>query len=387
MEARMNRRQRAFARLLQSTFLLMAPIAMLACGAPANEHGDEEEHEAEAEQITLEAAALEAAGIRVGTAERTTLSSDVSFPGEIQFEPSSTAHVAPMVPGRVVRVDVVIGANVRRGQLLAVVASTDVSAARSGFEQARARLGAAEATLRRQEQLSAEGIGAQRALVQAEAEVAELRAEVDGQRRQLGVLGSGTASSLRLVAPIDGVVVELHGTLGETVSPERAMFVVTDPNRVWVEGHVPERSIAAATMGSSVRVRIAALGERTMNGTITYVSPALDEATRSLPIRVNLSELTPDLRGGLFATIEPVGTAAEGLSIPAAATTMLDGRPVVFVQASTGVFRPQVVVIGRRRSDRVEITSGLAPDTQIALTSAYFLKGVLQRGELAEGHH
>jgi cobalt-zinc-cadmium efflux system membrane fusion protein len=69
---------------------------------------------------------------------------------------------------------------VRRGQLLGVVASSDVSTARARLDQARARLAAAESTLRRQQQLSTEGIGAQRSLIDAEAQVGELRAEVEG---------------------------------------------------------------------------------------------------------------------------------------------------------------------------------------------------------------
>jgi multidrug efflux pump subunit AcrA (membrane-fusion protein) len=100
---------------------------------------------------------------------------------------------------------------VRRGQVLGVVASIDVSTARASLNQARTRLTAAEATLRRQQQLATEGIGAQRELIGAEAQVGELRAEVQGLQRQLSVFGSGRAGELALTSPIDGVVVACTG--------------------------------------------------------------------------------------------------------------------------------------------------------------------------------
>jgi membrane fusion protein, heavy metal efflux system len=177
-------------------------------GAHADEAGHrEKEHENE---VHLSEEALERAGIRIAASERRALTGGVAIPAEVQFEPSSTAHVGPLVPGRITRVAVALGDSVRRGQVLGVVASSDVSTARARLDQASARLAAAESTLRRQQKLSTEGIGAQRSLIDAEAQVGELRAEVEGVRRQLSVFGSGSAGELALTAPINGVVVAVH---------------------------------------------------------------------------------------------------------------------------------------------------------------------------------
>ena len=146
-------------------------------------HG-EDEHQNE---VHLSAEALELAGIHVSTVERRALSGGVGIPGEVQFEPSSWAHVTPLVPGRITRVSAKLGDAVRRGDALGIVASSDVSTARARLGEARARLAAAEATLRRQQELSAEGIGAQRSLIDAEAQVGQLQAEVEGATSSLPV--------------------------------------------------------------------------------------------------------------------------------------------------------------------------------------------------------
>jgi cobalt-zinc-cadmium efflux system membrane fusion protein len=262
-----------------------------ATGGHAEEGGRREEaghreggHENE---VHLSAEALERAGIRIAAAERRALTGGVAIPAEVQFEPSSTAHVGPLVPGRITRVSVALGDRVRRGQVLGVVASSDVSNARARLDQARARLTAAESTLRRQQQLSTEGIGAQRSLIDAEAQVGELRAEVEGIRRQLSVFGSGSAGELVLTAPIDGVVVAVHGTLGETATPDQPAFIVTDPTKVWVRGNVPELELARVQVGSGAVVRLHAFPDHEVTALVPgHLSRRQDRQLWSITERI-----------------------------------------------------------------------------------------------------
>lgn len=363
-----------------------------AAGEPAagehgeGEHGDEGKHENE---VRMSAEALERSGTRLGAAELRALAGGVAIPAEVQFEPSSTAHVGPLVPGRITRVNVALGDRVRKGQALGAVASSDVSSARARMDQARARLTAAESALQRQKQLSSEGIGAQRSLVEAEAQVGELRAEVEGLRRQLSVFGSGAAGELTLSSPIDGVVVAVQGTLGETASPDQPAFIVTDPNRVWVRGSVPELELERVNSSAAVVVRLHAFPDLSMTGTIIYIAPALDEKTRSLPISVKLDSPDPRLRSGLFGSIEIVGGRADErvLVVPVDAVATIDGQTVVFVPADEpDSFKPQPIALGRRAGGFFEVRSGLEPGAKLATSGAFTLKSALKSGELSEGH-
>jgi cobalt-zinc-cadmium efflux system membrane fusion protein len=377
---------------MKHTTLIAVWICTLAvaCNA-ATQDGDAEnkEHHDEAtpNEVQLSTEAVERAGLVVAVAERRALTGGMAIPAEVQFEPSSTAHVGPLVPGRITKVAVTLGERVRHGQLLGVVASSDVSQARARLDQATARLSAAEATLRRQQQLSTEGIGAQRSLIEAEAHVGELRAEVEGLHRQLSVFGSGRGGELALTSPIDGVVVAVHGTLGETVTPEQPAFIVTDPTMVWVRGNVPELELTRIILGSAVIVRLHAFPDLAMAGTITYVAPALDEHTRSLPIRVTL--VTPDarLRSGLFGSIELIGGSADErvLVVPTDAVATLDGQTVVFVATGKpNAFRAQPITLGRRASGFFEVRSGLDEHVRLSVNGAFMLKSALRSSEFAE---
>ena len=374
------------------------------CGGGTRESKEQEEHEehkgthnnckhddeaGHGNEVALSAEAVKLADIRVAKAVRRALGGGVAIPAEVQFEPTSTAHVGPLVPGRFTKIAVAQGERVLEGQLLGVVASSDVSVARARLNQAQARLAAAETGLRRQQQLSSEGLGAQRLLVEAEALVGELRAEVSGLRQQLSVFGSGSSGELKLVSPIDGIVVELLATLGETASADQAAFVVTDPTRVWVRGNVPELELERIKLGMAVLVRLHAFPDAALEGDITYVAPALDEHTRSLPIRVTLDKPDPRLRSGLVADIELIGGTRDDrvLVVPTEAVATLDGQQVVFVPADEpNAFRPKPVLLGRRAGAFYEVLAGLVEGQAVVVSGSFTLKSALKSGELSEGH-
>lgn len=372
------------------TALLFAALGALGCNTgplltqEAGEHG-----KVPTDRVILTPEAAELAGIRVGKAERRALGGGSAIPAEVQLEPNATAHVGPLSTGRVTCVLVALGDRVRRGQLLGVVASNDVSSARARLDRARARLIASRATLRRQQQLATEGIGAGKYLIEARAQVDELRAETEDLQRQLAVFGSGKDGKLSLTAPIDGVIADLHATLGENIGPEQVAFTVTDPTRIWVRGNVPELELSRVQTGLGATVRLHAFPDVAMRGQVTYVAPALDERSRSLPIRVNLDAPDLRLRSGLFGSIELVGGPNDDrvLVAPAEAIATVDGQQVVFLPSGFDhTFRVQPVALGRRAGGYFEVRSGIQEGQDLVFSGAFTLKSVLKSSQISEGH-
>jgi len=364
----------------------------LACGGArepeAEPHARKPAKPVASEQLQLSEEAIRRADIRVESVSERSLSGGTSIPAEVQLDPTSTAHVGPLSSGRIAKVHVQLGDSVRRGQLLGTVSSGDASTLRSRLTQLRTRLPAAEAALRRQEQLAREGIAAQRALLEAQGSALELRAEAAGLEQQLQLLGSGQSGELSLTAPIDGVVVAVNATLGETAGPDRPVFVITDPRRVWVRGDVPELELSRLQLSAAALVRLHAYPELTLHGTVTYIAPALDERTRSLPIRVSLSEPDARLRSGMFGSIE-LDSGEHGarvLAVPSAAITSLEGQDVVFVPGSAaGSFKPLPVRTGKQRGAFTEIRVGLDAGQAVVVSGVFTLKSVLRQNDLSDG--
>lgn len=364
-------------------------VLLLACGDAEHAHESEPvPPHADDGVVRIAPEALETAQIELGRAERRALSGGASVPGELRFDPLSTAHVASLVAGRFEAVEVELGERVRRGQVLATMASADASGARAGLARAQARLRAAESALSRQRQLVEEGIGARRGFIEAEAEVRALQAEVEGIRTQLGVLGSGTGAGVRLVAPIDGVVVHIHATPGETATPDQEAFTIADPSAISVYGEVPELAIASVSVGLAVLFRPHAFPELALPGVIRYVAPAIEPSTRSLPIRVVLETIDPRLVSGMYGAIELSGDDARPVTVPVDAVATVEGRTVVFTPEDTpGTFVAVPVELGRRAGGHYEVRRGLEEGARLVVAGAFTLKSVMQRSELSEGHH
>ena len=366
-------------------------------GESSAEHaGHSHEGEGHAEpahdEVRLDAAGIQRARIEVGKATPRIMGGDARIPAEVQLVPQRTAHVAPLSPGRLIRVDAQIGQVVEAGQVLAVVSSAEVASLAAKAEQLKAQLAAARATLDRQKKLAVDGIASQRAVIDAESLVRQLQAEAAGVNRQLELLGAKDGKpELELTSPIDGIVVEAHATRGEMTKNDEPPFVVSDPSAVWVIGYVPELKVKDVAVGKTVRFRLGAYVGDYWEGEIDFVSPSLDEKTRALPIRIGLDNPDGKLRAGLFGTLEILSGGADEapiVAVPVDALVSIDGRDAVFIPGhEANSFEPSFVVIGRRDAGFVEIKEGLAADQPVVTRGAFTLKSVLQKGALAEHEH
>lgn len=131
---------------------------------------------------------------------------------------------------------------------------------------------------------------------------------------------------------------------------------------------------------------------RTWTGTVDFMGTMLDEATRTLPIRVEFDNPDGLLRPGLFGSLrlssnlsnQPTSTSA---LVPLSAIQTMDDLTVVFVPGhEDGEFAAHPVTTGRENARQVEILKGLKPGTQIVVEGTFILKSELMRGELGHGH-
>ena len=393
------------------TALLVGCLALAAaCGRPESgraehesehgdhEHGDHEhddhEGEAQAELIELDPHVVERNGIETEPAQDRLLLGALEVPAEVQVNPDRTAHVASLVPGRLLTIAVALGERVEQGDVLAHLSSTEPARLRGELAAARARGRAANAELERAEALVGEGIAAKKAATEARARAKQSKAEIATAQASLSVYGveRGTGSELTLRSPISGTVTERHASPGELVDSSTTPFIVADLSQVWVIGRIYEQEIAKVHEGIPAEVALIAYPGRTWTGEVDYVADTLDEDTRTAAIRVVLDNEEGLLRPGMFGTIALAlgardGDRSEVLSVPDTAIMTLEDRTVVFVRGDEpGQFRPRVVVPGARAHGLVEIREGLERGEEVVTSGAFVLKSKLLESSLGEGH-
>lgn len=184
---------------------------------------------------------------------------------------------------------------------------------------------------------------------------------------------------------IDGTVVELHMTRGELIENGGHSVVVADLSSVWVNLSVYQKDLPHVEAGQPVTIE-AGPDHPEAHGVIDYVSPVVDEETRTAIARVVLPNGDGQWKPGLFVKgALTVGEVDAQVTVPKTAIEMLDGQSVVFVRTEEG-FRPRVVMVGRSNGTRVEIVAGLKPGLQYVARNGFTLKAELEKADFGEGH-
>ena len=362
---------------------------------PPHEHEHEAPsgpHEPEG-MVRISEIGLERSGIRTEPVRLEQLVGGIEVPAEVQLNPDRTAHITPMVAGRIDQVHASLGDSVEANQALVTMRSVALGEARSSAANARSAVEVARANFVRQEELKREGIGSQRAYLEAQGELRSAESDLSASNERLQVYGGrkGAGSTTTIRSPLGGTVIERHATAGEVVSEGSSLFMVSDLSRVWVVGRVYEQDVAAARIGAPASVSLQAYPGKEWQGEVSYVSHILDPHSRTLAIRIELDNSDGTLRPGLFGKISlsPDGDGARRVAaISKSAVQRVDGQALLFVATDEpGVFRPAFVTLGARSQGKVEVRDGVVEGDEVVVSGAFTLKSELLRGRLSEGDH
>ncbi|ERT16182.1 cytochrome C peroxidase [Pseudomonas putida SJ3] len=343
-------------------------------------HGEEEG------QLHLSIAQIEAAGVQLAVAGPRELGTAFSFPGEIRFDEDRTAHVVPRVPGVVEAVQAELGQAVKRGQVLAVIASQQISDLRSEQQAAQRRLELARLTFQREQQLWQERISAEQDYLQARQVLQEAEIALANARQKVAAVGpAGAGNRYELRAPFDAVVVEKHLSVGEVVDATSNAFTLSDLSRVWATFAVAPRDLDKVVTGRNVTVSAPDLGAQ-VEGKVNYVGSLLGEQNRAATVRATLANPNGAWRPGLFVNIAvSVERFNAAVVVPESALQIWEEQTVVFARTEEG-FEARPVKAGRRDAGQVEIISGLAAGTQVAAAGSFVLKSELGKGSAEHSH-
>ncbi|VVN23944.1 Cobalt-zinc-cadmium resistance protein CzcB [Pseudomonas fluorescens] len=360
----------------------------------ASEHADHAEEGAAAEHaeeghIELSAEQITAAGIQLAEAKAQNISRGLSFPGEVRFDEDRTAHVVPRVPGVVESVAVNLGQTVKKGQLLAVIASQQISDQRSEQAAAQRRLALARTTYEREKKLWQDKISAEQDFLQARQALQEAEIALSNAQQKISVLSGSVVATggnrYELRAPFDGVVVEKHLTPGEVVDESTAAFTLSDLSRVWVTFGVSPRDLNKVQVGKAVTVSAPELNAEVV-GSVAYVDSLLGEQTRTATVRVTLENPQGSWRPGLFVTALVATDSREAkVAVPESAIQTVEDKPTVFVRTDDG-FEARAVELGSRAAGHVEVTQGLEAGVQVASAGSFVLKSELGKASAEHSH-
>ncbi len=366
---------------LTTTALLTLVLAVSAC-KPAQVPST---GQAAGDPMQVQAPESLRAQIQVTEVAQQELSDTLRVAGAIEFDEQSLNRIGASVTGRVTQLHAVLGQLVQKGQPLAQIHSSELSAAQLSFLKAKSATELNRRNVDRAQTLfQADVISAaelQRRQSEYEIAAAEMRASQD-QLRVLGMTSeaieqlakSGAIdSNANVVASLSGVVVERKVVPGQVVQPSDALFVVADLQRVWAVAQVPEQQVFQVQVGQKVRIEVPALNKQEIVGRLIFVGQTVNPETRTVLVRTELDNAKGILKPAMLATMLIDSAPSPRIVVPHSAVVREDDQDFVFVEVSPNTYRLSPVKLEAERNGVRIVTQGLKTGQRIVSDGAFHL--------------
>lgn len=360
------------------------------------EGGEEGEEEEMPEQVTLDAEAVAASGIKTWKALPMEVGNVLTLNGNVAFNENRLLAVSTLVPGRVVQLPVDLGQSVSKGQVVAWIESMELGRMRQEYVRAATEADIAEKSYERAKLLVAEKAIAAGEFQQREGDYRSKQSALAGAELALRQAGddprqarSAGAPRVAVRAPFAGRVIDRKVTPGALVEALNPLVTVGDLSNVWVFLRVYEKDLGAIRTGLPITVTTEALPDTRFSGTIDYVGSEVDPNTRTTRIRATVRNDGERLRPGQFVSgrLEVSGGARKEeklLAVPNGAIQTLAGKQTIFVQTAPNTFARRTLEAGRGFGDYVEVLAGLKAGEEVVTEGSFILKSQFSKAELVE---
>jgi Cu(I)/Ag(I) efflux system membrane fusion protein/cobalt-zinc-cadmium efflux system membrane fusion protein len=316
--------------------------------------------------VTLTPERTQSIGVKTETVEYRQINDEILTTGNVEADETRLANVEVRFSGwvRKVFVDSTFK-QVREGQPLLTIYSPDVVTTENEYLMARQNRdllaessvpgvasGSASLLNSSLERLSQWGIPDREILALEETGKVKRELEID--------------------SPVSGYVTERNALPNMYVQPGTKLYSVADLYSVWVYAQVFQNDLGRVKVGDTAAITVDSWPGRTFTGHVSFISPQLDQTTRTARVRLEIPNRDGKLSLGMFVNIRLALPMGRQLAIPATAVFQSGTRQIAFVDRGGGSFEPRELETGARAGDQFVVLKGLKAGERI-VTSANFL--------------
>ena len=322
------------------------------------------EGEDESKTIAVDPTTVQKMGVRTAVVTKGPLRRIIRTVGAIDYNETALADVTTKFRGWIENLYVdSTGKQVRKGEPLFDIYSPDLYSAQNEYVLAQNQAGGSGLKASARQKLRLFDI--------SEDQIAQLEKSRQPQR------------TLRVDAPIDGIVVEKMTVHGQMVEAGMKLYRLADLNIVWVQSQIYEQDLALLKLGQEAEVSLSYLPDRKFRGRVTYIYPTVDEKTRTARVRMEFHNPGLFLKPGMFATVElRAELKPDALLVPDSAVLRSGEKNTVFVAVDNGHFEPRDVQLGARADNNAyEAISGLMEGERVVTSGQFMLDSESQLRE------
>jgi cobalt-zinc-cadmium efflux system membrane fusion protein len=320
----------------------------------------------------------------LATAKEHMAAPELNVTGVVSPDVSRQVPVPSLATGRVIEIDARLGDEVRQGQLLFKVRSSDIAGAYSDYRKAVMNEQLAKVQLNRSQILFDHGATPKSALEVAQNAEDSALVDLETTREHLHLLGADPEHPSGIVevpAPVSGVITDQQITNQSGVQALTAPnpFTISDMSYIWIVCDVYENDLAGIHMGDSADIRLNAFPDRVFKGAVSNIGATLDPNIRTAKVRIEVANAGMIMRIGMFATAMFRGQKEEMHTlVPASAIIHLHDRDWVFVPTPDRKFRRMEIRSGALLPGQMEeVISGLKAGQQV-VSNALVLENTVE---------
>ncbi len=299
--------------------------------------------------VVLPQSSITVLNVQTVPVKRAPLVRTLRFAGNIDDDDTKHRVISAYVPGRIEKLHAnFVGMEVKAGDPLLDIYSPTLLTAEREYVGVLKGLGSSR------ESVSGARVRLQR-MGLSDAEIDALPKKAPGE------------SASQLLAPISGTVVNKMVYAGQYVEEGKAMLELADFSTMWLMFRAYEHDLPFIKIGQEVEATTPSLPGQVLRGTVTFIDPNLEEATRSAKVRVDLPNPDRAIKHRLYTEARVRATVPDVLQIPRLAVLSPGGNPVVYTDAGGGAYERRAVKLGRLGDDAWEVTSGLSEDDKVVV--------------------
>jgi cobalt-zinc-cadmium efflux system membrane fusion protein len=294
--------------------------------------------------------------------------------------PTEMVHIYPLISGRVLSLSILPGQEVRKGEKIGTLQSSDAAQARSDFEKAKIEAARADLQLNRAKELLQHDVMAQRDYDDLKALDDSDHAELERARQALHLLGfseNDTSDVVPITAPISGVVLDVQtgpGELQRSLDNATAIATIANIDSVWAVGDLYPRDQGSIRVGQRTDITVNGYPGLVLHGAIDNISDSVDPVSLTLKVRVVLPNPGHRLKPQMYATMAVAGRPRNVIVVPATAVIQNGREAFVFVETAPGKYERRDVTLGETHTDSDEILQGLQEGDRIVTAGAELLR-------------
>ena len=330
---------------------------------------------------------------------------------QVAMDEQHTSHLGTIADGRVTAVNVLPGAQIRRGQVLGSLHSHMVHETVGSLVQAYAEADRQHGAVTFAKQAQAryhhlyaiqaasleESQRSDQEVLQAQKMLVDAEANVRMEREHLSELLQVSPESLNpsnlydrelipIRSPIDGVVIARNISVGQVVDTGFVAFDISNLSIIWVTAAVNQTDLSLIHQGALADVVTTGFPDQVFHGHVAMIGDTLDPETRTIPVRIVVPNPLMQLRPGMFASAHIAEPATrDAVFVPEDALQNMNGMPVVFITTDGVSFEARTVNVGTRSMGKAEIVDGLKPGDRIVVNGAFMVKSEMLKGTMGDG--